>query len=91
MIFHLFLPGIDLISYPTAITFLPKTLALMFVHNVCAELMNLFNVLGFPKLAYGSVGVQFIDSGIQFGSYITPTSLTLYTICFISYSVRELN
>lgn len=64
MILHLFLPGVGLISYPTAITFLPKALALMFVHNVCAEFMNLFNALGFPKLAYGGVGVPFTDSGI---------------------------
>lgn len=57
MIRHLFLPGIGLIFYSIVITILPKMLALIFVHNICAEFMNLLNVLSFPKLTYDSVGV----------------------------------
>ena len=39
----------------------------MFVHNICVAFISLLNALGFPKLAYDSVGVLFFDSVLYFG------------------------
>lgn len=51
--------------------------------------MNLFNVLGFPKLACDGVDILFIDSVIYF-VLVDHVFLTLDTIYIIYNSIKEL-